>query len=655
MVLVGCSFLLPSAKHDRIPNAQSITRDVMPAAAHFNSDVNFCLQRAVKQIFTLSRDGILITDCTPRITAVNPSFTRITGYSAAEVRGKNPSLLQSGHHALPFYQELWQTLIATGSWRGDIWNRRKSGEEYLEVLTIQAIRNPQNAVLGYLGIFGDLSQVQREQELKIAKQAAEDAANTKAQFLANMSHEIRTPLTAIIGFAETMIDSRQTLAERAHAVDTIIRNGRHLQALLNDVLDFSKIRAKRITLELIETSLPELLACAVDSARAQTAEKGLEFSVHFMPPLPLVVHTDPTRARQIIFNLLSNAIKFTNSGAVRLIVSFAPEQELLQIAVQDTGCGIPDDRLGLLFEPFAQADISTTRQFGGTGLGLSISKELAEHLGGTVQVMSVLGSGSVFTLTLATGPIDSANLVWDLQAFNQSSGVRPVRTVRAPALVGHVLVADDNAANQDLISLYLRRCGVQVVIAKNGQEAVEKAQEAAFDLVLMDMRMPIMGGLDATELLRLTGFDKPIVAISANIDRSDVDAALAAGCDTYLPKPIHLDAFYQMLSYYLPQRDIESKIFITSLAQFDDDPELRQLQADFFAELPQRMALMRAAHAAADWDDLRSQAHQIKGVGSSFGMPELTRLAGAMEFQLLRGDLSEVANLIEDMAHLWPQ
>ncbi len=447
---------------------------------------------------------------------------------------------------------MWLNLMEEGFWRGEIWNRRKSGEEYPELLTIRAIHNAQGKMVGYLGIFGDQSQARRERELEAAKHAAEDAARTKAQFLANMSHEIRTPLTAIIGFAETMIDSRQTLAERAQAVDIIIRNGRHLQSLLNDILDFSKIRAKRIELEHLETPLPDLLAGVVDVARAQTSDKNLEFSVHFMPPLPLMIRTDPTRARQIMFNLLGNAIKFTDVGAVRLIVSFSPEQEKLLISVQDTGCGIEDDRLTTLFEPFAQADTSTTRRFGGTGLGLSISKDLAEYLGGDIQVTSILGVGSVFLATLATGRVAPADLVWDVRAFNQSALVRPVRTLRPPHLIGKILVADDNQANQELISLYLRRCQLDVEIAGNGQEAVEKAQQEMFDLVLMDMRMPVMGGLDATELLRLTGFNKPIVALSANIERSDIEAALAAGCDTYLPKPIHLDAFYRMLIHYLP-------------------------------------------------------------------------------------------------------
>jgi PAS domain S-box-containing protein len=605
-------------------------------------------------MFTLSRDGILVTDNISRITAVNPSFTRITGYTEADVKGLNPSVLKSGRHAPDFYRRLWQTLAEEGCWRGEVWNRRKNGEVYPQLLTIQTIRDTQGSVLGYLGVFGDRSQERREQELEAAKRAAEDAARAKAQFLANMSHEIRTPLTAIIGFAETMIDSHQTLTERAQAVDTIIRNGRHLQSLLNDILDFSKIRAHRIDLEQLEISLPDLLAGVVDVARAQIADKNLEFSIHFMPPLPLRIQTDPTRARQILFNLLGNAIKFTDTGAVRLIVSFSPEQEQLLISVQDTGCGIEDARLQMLFEPFAQEDSSTTRRFGGTGLGLSISKELAEHMGGGIQVTSTVGVGSMFVATLATGQVAAADLVWDVNAFHRSSGVRPVRTTRAPSLSGKVLVVDDNHANQELISLYLRRCGLEMETAGNGQEAVEKAQQDVFDLVLMDMRMPVMGGLDATELLRLTGFDKPIVALSANVDRSDIESALAAGCDAYLPKPIHLDAFYQMLVHYLPHGEAVQALPVCASQRMDDDPELERLRVEFLAELPVRMARLRAAHEAGDWEDLRSQAHQIKGVGTNFGMPELTRLAGAMEFQLARGDLGEVADLIEEMDRTWP-
>lgn len=625
------------------------------SATALDQAVKLCLSQSVDDLFNLTREGILITDRSPRIMAVNPSFTRITGYAADEVTGLNPSLLKSGRHAPEFYRRLWRSLSEDGGWRGEIWNRRKNGEEYPELLTIRSIRNDQGKPLGYLGIFGDQSRARREQELETAKCAAEELAHTKAQFLANMSHEIRTPLTAIIGFAETMIDSRQTLAERAQAVDIIIRNGRHLQALLNDILDFSKIRANRIEVEHLETSLPDLLAGVVDVARAQTEEKKLDFGVHFMPPLPLTIHTDPTRARQILFNLLSNAVKFTEAGAVRLIVSFSPEQETLLVSVQDTGCGIAEDRLEALFEPFAQEDNSISRRFGGTGLGLSISRELAEHLGGDLQVTSTLGVGSMFVATLATGAVASADLVWDVQAFRQSSGVRPVRTARAPALIGKILVADDNRANQELISLYLRRCGLAVEIAGDGQEAVEKAQQEAFDLVLMDMRMPVMGGLDATELLRLTGFDKPIVAISANIERSDIESALAAGCDAYLPKPIHLDAFYQMLAHYLPRGESIREAPARVNGSAEEDPELERLRDEFLAELPGRLSQMRTAFEMEDRETLRSQAHQLKGVGTSFGMPELTRLAGAMEFQLMRGDLHEVAFLIEDMERLWPK
>ncbi|WP_295399043.1 ATP-binding protein [uncultured Thiocystis sp.] len=623
------------------------------SADTLDDTAELCLIRSAGELFHLVRDGVLITDVTPRIIAVNSAFTRITGYAECDVKGLNPNFLKSGRHAPDFYRRLWQKLIEDGHWHGEIWNRRKNGEEYLALLTIRAIRNAQGEGFGYLGVFGDQSQAKREQELEAAKHAAEDAARAKAQFLANMSHEIRTPLTAIIGFAETMIDSRQTLAERAQAVDIIIHNGRHLQSLLNDILDFSKIQAKRIEVEDLETSLPDLLAGVVEVARAQAEEKKLEFGVHFMPPLPLTIHTDPTRARQILMNLLNNAIKFTDTGAVRLIVSFSPEQEQLHVAVQDTGCGIEESQLMSLFEPFAQEDRSISRRFGGTGLGLSISKELAENLGGGIRVTSFAGIGSVFVAMLATGRVAAADLSWDIRAFNQSSQVSPVRTVRPPTLSGRILVVDDNRANQELISLYLRRCGLAAEIAGNGQEAVEMAQQSVFDLVLMDMRMPVMGGLDATEILRLTGFSQPIVALSANIDRPDIEAALAAGCDAYLPKPIHLDTFYQMLARYLPNGETNRMTPGLIDCRVGEDPELERLRAEFLAELPVKMAKLRTAFAAGDQETLRSQAHQIKGVGANFGMPELTRLAGAMEFQLLRGDLGEVACLLDDMERSW--
>ena len=321
--------------------------------------------------------------------------------------------------------------------------------------------------------------------------------------------------------------------------------------------------------------------------------------------------------------------------------------------MQDTGCGIEETQLATLFEPFTQVDPSSRNRVSGVGLGLSISKALAEHLGGDLQVISTPGTGSVFIATVATGPVPTADLAWDVQAFTQASQVRPLRVARAPALRGKILVADDNPANQNLISLYLRRCGLLIEIAANGQEAVEKAQQDVFDLILMDMRMPVMGGLDATELLRLTGFDRPIIALSANIERSDIETALAAGCDAYLPKPIHLDAFYKMLAHYLPSGQQAQEMPVRADRHADDDPELARLRTEFLTELPGRMALMRAAHEVGDWESLRSQAHQIKGVGSNFGMPELTRLAGAMEFQILRGDFNEVADLIDEMEHLW--
>jgi signal transduction histidine kinase len=272
---------------------------------------------------------------------------------------------------------------------------------------------------------------QRTAELDQARGAAEAANRAKSQFLANMSHEIRTPLTAIVGFAESMLESGQSMDERIEAINTVIRNGRHLQSLISDILDFSKIEAERIEIEKVAVPLPALLA---DVRASQVRGKDQDFSMHFLPPLPAVITSDPLRIRQILVNLISNAAKFTPAdGSIRMIVSLDRDLEQLMISVQDTGIGIAAQEQERLFEPFVQADASTTRQFGGTGLGLTISRALAQRLGGDIQVISQRDLGSLFVLTLGTGPLEGVPLLWDSASFEVAPET-PRAVHRAPRL-----------------------------------------------------------------------------------------------------------------------------------------------------------------------------------------------------------------------------
>ncbi len=388
----------------------------------------------------------------------------------------------------------------------------------------------------------------RTQELAKALRLAEAAASSRLQFLANMSHEIRTPLTAILGFAEMLRQPSCGDVERSEHLAIIDRNSNHLLQLVNDVLDLSKLEAKQLLLEPVPTDVPALLAEIVSMMRPKAIEKGLQLGLDLNGMCPTLLVTDGTRVRQILFNLLGNAIKFTAHGTVRVGVGVKEhaDGQRLEFEVKDSGIGIAADRVGALFEPFVQADASTSRRFGGTGLGLSICRRLATLLKGSVAVTSESGRGSAFTLSLPAG--DLARGPW-LRSFAQAVREPVVATTRSdagPRLRGRILLAEDGVDNQRLLTTILRRAGADVVTAANGEEAVALVQQAGamqqpFDLVLMDMQMPVMDGYSATRRLRALGNAVPIIALTAHAMDGDRERCLAEGCDGYETKPVRAD------------------------------------------------------------------------------------------------------------------
>jgi signal transduction histidine kinase/FixJ family two-component response regulator/HAMP domain-containing protein len=468
----------------------------------------------------------------------------------------------------------------------------------------------------------------------IEKVDAELASQAKSAFLANMSHEIRTPLTAIIGFAEAIQDPAPSDLDRGDAARRIVDNGQHLLHLINEILDLSKIESHKLQVECIAVD-PIALLNDVDSVVSMLArDKGLEFAVEYEYPLPRRIETDPTRLKQILLNLYSNAIKFTQQGQVRVHVSCQPALEQLQVTVADTGIGITPAQLERLFKPFTQADSSTTRRFGGTGLGLYISRELARMLGGTVAIQSVPGIGTRVELTVATGPLRAHDLLDQADAADQRRTAGTVAAVHP--LKGRVLLVEDSADNQRLIGLYIRQTGADVELAENGQIGFEKAMTGDYHLILMDMQMPVMGGLEATSLLRQTGYGGPIVALTANAFKEDRERAIAAGCDDFLSKPIERAAFYHVLQRYLPPAEESSVPAQDRAANLDDS--LRELTARFVDGLPGWVDKLNAAYQSGHLADLQSFAHQLKGVGGSFGYPEITAAAAALNHMLKSGE-----------------
>jgi signal transduction histidine kinase/sensor domain CHASE-containing protein len=409
-----------------------------------------------------------------------------------------------------------------------------------------------NAVL-----LSSLSQQRKlAEQLSAAKSAADAANQAKSDFLANMSHEIRTPMTAILGFAENLTDPALSAAERLESVATIQRNGEHLLQIVNDILDVSRIESGRLALESIPCHPRELIEDVARMLRPRAEEKGLRFTIQFDEPLPTMVRTDPTRIRQVVVNLIGNAIKFTSAGEVRILVRAAdapiPGRRVLQFAVFDTGIGLAPQQIAGLFQPFTQADASTTRRYGGTGLGLTISKRLTQMLGGDLVVESVPGEGSCFMATVEVDGVPDATL-------SPRRDPRPMELAPSPGLErlrGRVLLAEDGPDNQRLISFLLRRFGLDVETAENGRIAVEKAIAArdsgsSFDAILMDMQMPEMDGYAATAHLRAGGFTMPILALTANAMPGDRERSLQAGCDDFASKPIDRTRLHALLYQHL--------------------------------------------------------------------------------------------------------
>jgi signal transduction histidine kinase len=391
----------------------------------------------------------------------------------------------------------------------------------------------------------ELRVAERTRELARATRVAQDAAESRLQFLANMSHEIRTPLTAILGFAEMLRDPACGESDRRLHVETIDRNSQHLLQLVNDVLDLSKLEAKQLLVDEQPADLEGVVRDVVAFLQPVAHGKGLGLVVEAIGELPSLLRTDGGRVRQILLNLVGNAIKFTTQGSVTVRVAMADVAMApwFTIAVVDTGIGIAADRLPNLFEPFVQADSSTSRRFGGTGLGLSISRRLANVLGGNVAVVSESGNGSTFTLALPAGERVVGPLVAWLGARSKGPVAPPVAPRR---LRGRVLVAEDGADNQKLLSTILRRAGAEVVLAGDGAQAVRAARDSAaagtpFDLILMDIQMPVLDGYSATRQLRAEGWRGPIVALTAHAMEGDRDRCLAEGCDGYETKPVRSD------------------------------------------------------------------------------------------------------------------
>ncbi len=400
-------------------------------------------------------------------------------------------------------------------------------------------------------------------KLESARDAAEDASRAKSAFLANMSHEIRTPMTAILGYADVLLsdgDIRLAPQDRVQAIDTIRRNGAHLLQLINDLLDISKIEANKMTVESMSCSPIELTTEVISLMSVRAQEAGLALTMKIDGEIPELIHSDPTRIRQILVNLIGNAIKFTDSGEIQVVLRYRQTDDEIsqfEFAVVDSGIGMTDEQVRKLFKPFTQADVSTTRKYGGTGLGLSISKHLANGLGGDIEVSSQSGKGSEFRVTVDAGLPPNVRLVSQSRQSTEPVSIETTTAeILAKHLDGRLLIAEDGVDNQRLFTVILEKAGATVTLVENGQLACDEYNRSVaagepYDAILMDMQMPVLDGYGATQRLREVGCDLPIIAMTAHAMTGDRDACIEAGCTDYVSKPIKRDHFLATIGAHL--------------------------------------------------------------------------------------------------------
>ena len=498
-----------------------------------------------KDLLDTITDGVVVADERGIIRSCNATLESMFGYERGEIVGQNVKILVPH----PFQEQHEDYLSRAGGaermavlrTRRETVGQRKDGTIVpIDLAVRQMGHEPERH---YVAVVSDITERQRvSQKLQDAKRAADAANHAKSCFLANMSHEIRTPMTAILGFTRLMQTAGDELDEtkRQDYLNTIHTSGSHLLDLINDILDLSKIEAGQISCERAVCSPHEVIDDVATVLRAKAIEKEVSLEYVWRSRVPETIRSDANRLRQLLINLVGNAIKFTRQGSVRIEAELVAAGDRPQLAIEviDTGIGIAADKLQNIFEPFVQADSSVTREFGGTGLGLSICRSIVQSLGGELTVLSQVGLGSVFRATIDTGPLDGVTL-WDVPPSKTSPSAVPPTEVRTPTLPGtRVLLVEDGDTNRKLIRLILRRAGAEVVEAENGEIGVQCASRGEFDVILMDMQMPVMDGYTATRTLRLAGIQAPILALTAHAMTGDEEKCRAVGCSGYLTKPI---------------------------------------------------------------------------------------------------------------------
>ncbi len=637
----------------------------------------------VRSALDTMAEGLLVIDRKDQIVLANMAFSTMIGKTSEELLGHRTGDLpwiDSSGNKIEKADRPWVQAMKIGETQKNQMIRLMLPDK-----SVRTFKTNCSPVLGargkYAGVlvsFDDLTQLEeKEVELRRSREEAVAANEAKSVFLASMSHEIRTPMNAILGFTDVLRRGKvRSKKEVGKFLNIVHGSGQHLLNLINDILDLSKVEAGQMELELARVEPHKIIHEVINILKSKAQGNGVSLEFSAETALPAYIESDQSRLRQMVFNLVGNSVKFTEQGSVHVKCIFDDSHgdSRFLISISDTGIGMNPDKLDAIFEPFVQADSTVTRRFGGTGLGLSISRKFARSMGGDIHVESEPGKGSIFTITLPAGDVSGVPFLEPEEVLLSQQAYETEETVHWKLPESRVLVVDDGAENRELVRLLLEEAGLIVDEAENGKEGVEKAFHTRYDVILMDVQMPVMDGFTATGHIREKDGTIPIIALTAHAMKGYEQKCLDAGYSGYLTKPINIDHFMKLMADLLGGEQMDpdeiQSVSVSAnpveggaeLSSADCSPIVSSLPAgnEKFRSLITRFATrltdqLQAMEQASDQDNLEevaNLAHWLKGAGGTVGFDEFTEPARTLEICAKEGNGEGVKKAIVNLQEL---